>query len=161
VHSTKWSRWGEVEKDPDFEGNVSWCAPRARIVAVEESNVRLNAYEITERIGPHTCWLDGSPVYTAEGHYLPSPEQLAVGQPHPLFAALHPWTPVEFINSWIAEQPSGDRPSPAEFPGVLIGATEAAPVLMKYVARATALMARGVEFSTHALPHLSSCKASS
>lgn len=143
---------GDIEKDPDFE-RVSWCAPRARIVAVHEPDVRLTAYEVTERTGPHTGWLDGSPVYTPEGHYIPSPEQEAAPL-HPIFTALHPWTPIEFVNAWIAGRPSGNRPSPNDHPGVLIGGTEAGQVLMQHAARATALLERDVEFSPRALPHL-------
>lgn len=147
---------GDVEEDPDFAGRgVSWCAPLARIVSVEETSVRLTPYEVTERTGPYTSWTDGSPVYTAEGRYLPSPEQVALGRPHPMFAVVPPWTPVEFINAWISGQPSGNRPSPSH-PGVLISAIEAGHLLMRHVARAISLMERGVEFSTHARPYLDS-----
>lgn len=146
---------GEIEKDPDFEGSVSWCAPRARIVAVAEPDVRLHAYEITARLGPHITWLDGSPIYTREGHYIPSPEQLDGGL-HPMFAVLHPWTPVEFVNAWIAGKPSGNRAHPDEHPGVLVGAVEAGQVLMQHFSRATALMERGVEFATASHAHLAS-----
>lgn len=145
---------GDIEEDPDFE-RVSWCAPRARVISVEESDVRLTPYEITRRTGPHTSWRDGSPVYTPEGHYIPSPEQKAAPL-HPVFSLLHRWTPVEFINAWIAERPSGSRPNPDKHPGVLMCGMEAGPVLMKHFARATDLLERGVACLTDALPYLAS-----
>ncbi|MFT4220805.1 MAG: GNAT family N-acetyltransferase, partial [Microbacterium sp.] len=140
---------GEIEKDPDFSGGVSWCAPQARIVAVAEVDVRMSAYDVTERLGPRSYWLDGSPVYTADGRYLPSPEQLASAGTLAALAAesLIPWTPVEFINAFLRGRPTGDRPSPAQFPDVMVGAAEPVPVMQRQRARAKALFHDGVEFT--------------
>lgn len=148
---------GEIEKDPDFEGGVSWCAPRARIIAVEETNVRLNPFEVSERLGPYTTWTDGSPVYTPNGRYIPSPEQIAFGGIEAVFAMaerIFPWTPVEFINASIAGEPTGYRPSPENFPSVLMGGAEAIDVMYAHHARATALTKLGVTFTQDALSHL-------
>lgn len=149
---------GEIEKDPDFEGGVSWCAPSARIIAVEEVNVRLNPFEVSERLGPFTTWTDGSPVYTQNGRYIPSPEQIAFGGIEAIFAmaeTIFPWTPVEFINASIAGEPTGYRPSPEDFPSVLMGGAEAIDVMYAHRRRATELTRLGVTFTQDALSHLS------
>lgn len=148
---------GEIEKDPGFEGGVSWCAPRARIIAVEESNVRLNPFEVSERLGPYTAWMDGSPVYTPGGRYIPSPEQIKFGGIEAVLAmveTISPWTPVEYINASIAGQPTGYRPSQENFPSVLMGGAEAIDVMYAHRRRATVLTKLGVTFMQDALSHL-------
>lgn len=148
---------GEIEKDPDFEGDVSWCAPRARIIAVEEVNVRLDPFEVSERLGPYTTWTDGSPVYTPGGQYIPSPEQIAFGGIEAVFAmaeTIFPWTPVEYINAAIAGKPTGHRPSPENFPSVLMGGAEAIDVMYAHRRRATELTKLGVALTQDALGHL-------
>lgn len=145
---------GDVERDPDFHGNVSWCAPQARILSVAERNVRLDAYQINERIGPYSGWTDRSPIYTASGHYMPSPEQRQAGFQHLLFDVLYPWAPLEFINPWIAGLRSGDRPSAELHGGVHTEASEGGEVLIHHVERAKRLLGLGIEFSDDPRPHI-------
>ncbi|MGL4176863.1 MAG: hypothetical protein ACRCSN_12390 [Dermatophilaceae bacterium] len=139
-----------IERDPDFDDGVSWCASRAKIVDVEEVNVSLDLYEVCQRVGPHCSWTDGSPVYTSTGRYLPSPEQLTQMRPEALeaiSAGTIPWTPVEFINAWIAGRPAGDRPDLAKTSKVMLGAAEGGRVAANHRERATLLMRRGVKFT--------------
>lgn len=135
---------GEIERDPDGTGNVSWCAPRARILAVAEKNVRLNRYEVTERLGPTMTWKDGSPIYSPDGQFIPSPEQRTSGSQHQLTTL--PWTPVEYLKAWMAGRPSGDRPDPAASPGILLGAAEGGQVLQRHLERATEALDLGIKF---------------
>lgn len=147
---------GDVEADPDFASSeVSWSAPKARIAAVVEEDVDLDLYEIGARIGPHQEWVDQSPVYTAEGEYLPSPEQVETSTPDQidwLRSILPPWTPVQAINAWIGGGPSGHRPNPEDHPGVLYGGAEAIHVLATHRPRAAALTNAGVEVRSADLP---------
>ncbi|WP_166996965.1 GNAT family N-acetyltransferase [Paramicrobacterium fandaimingii] len=148
---------GRIANDPDFDKGVSWCASRARIIAVEETNVNLDAYEISERLGPYMSWTDGSPIYKSGGRYLPSPEQIAfLGdvRAQALAMSFFPWTPVEFINAAAVGEPSGDRPNPRHFPDVAVGAVEAIQVMKEHRKRALALTRLGVTFSHDPRPHL-------
>lgn len=139
---------GEVEPDPDFKNGQSWCAPSARIVAVEDPSVLLDMYEANSRLGRHLAWADGSAVYTRDGRYLPSPEQFAADRTGMLAMAdrLLPWTPLEHINAAIIGQPSGDRPDPQQCTSVLGAASEGVDVMRRHFERATALVAQGVTF---------------
>jgi len=140
---------GEIEPDPDFKGGVSWCAPQARIISAEESNVQMDAFQVTERLGPFSAWQDGSPIYDSEGRYLPSPEQKAsAGSSGALtaFEAVAPWTPVEFINASIGAQPTGDRADPNEFPGVMAQGSEAVDVMLRHRQRALGVVGLGIQF---------------
>lgn len=154
---------GDVQVDPDFASSgVSWSAPKARVTAVVEEQVDLDVHEVAERLGPHLEWLDGSPVYTKDGDYLPSPEQIEAGPPETidfLRSILLPWTPLKAINAWIAGQPSGERPDPDNHPGVLHGGADPIPVLAKYTLRTMALLDEGVTFQTSALSHLDAVNA--
>jgi GNAT superfamily N-acetyltransferase len=141
---------GAIDIDPDFAaGGVSWCAPRARILAVEETNVQLHPHEISRRLGPYSAWQDGSPVYTSAGAYIPSPEQIAFGPRAALELShdLFPWTPVEFINAGIAGVPSTERPDPREHRGVMIAGLESIHVWRHHRRRAQALLEQGITFA--------------
>jgi len=139
---------GEIERDPDGAGNVSWCTPKARVLAVVEENVRLNSYEVMKRLGPNMTWSDGSPIYSPEGRFIPSPEQRASGSLNQLAALSRtfPWTPVEYLNAWMAGKPSGDRPDPTSSPGILLAAAEGGQVLQRHFERATSAQDSGITF---------------
>lgn len=140
---------GPVEPDPDF-GHVSWCAPGARILSVTEEDVNLDTYEATRQGGRYITWTDGSPVYDADGRYLRSPEQRAAGFDHPLLSAVLPWTPLASINAWLIGGPSGERPEPATYPGVLHQGMEAGPLIVRHRHRAETLVDAGVTFQNAA-----------
>lgn len=106
---------GAVEVDPDFEGrNVSWCAPGARILAVEEEQVDVDEFGAMERIGPYMAWKNGDPIYSPAGHFLPSPEMGQYGITAPWLAERYRrWTPWEFIDADLRSMlASGRRPAP-------------------------------------------------
>lgn len=145
---------GPVEHDPDFaNGGVSWCAPTARVLAIEEPDVLLDPYAVTETIGPYMAWSDGSPIYTRAGQILPSPEQKAA-RSHPMLQALIPWTPVHFINSWVTGSPPLDRPNPGQHSGILIGARGGGEVWARHTRRATALLRQGIDYRSDSRVHL-------
>lgn len=96
---------GPLEVDPDNRTRISWQTTHAKVLAVAERNVSLDQYEVTPRAGPHACWSDGSPIYTMDGSYRRSPEQRAARFDHPIFQHLPSWTPLSYINAWIAGQP--------------------------------------------------------
>lgn len=107
--------FGEIEKAPDFEGGVSLCAPRACIIAVEEVNVWLNPFEVSERLGPYAAWMDSSSVHTSNGRCILSPKQNEFGGVNAVLAMMEtifPWAPVESINASMAGVPKGYFPSP-------------------------------------------------
>lgn len=138
---------GDVEEDPDFKvGGVSWCAPQARIVAVEDPNVMVDVYTATEIIGPFMTWSDQSPIYTAKGGYIPSPEQIRVGQPHPLLVSPLPWTPVDHLNAALTGTSTGDRPNAGTHSGIALEADEATAVWLRHLSRATELIQKGITF---------------
>lgn len=104
---------GPVEPDPDFEGrDVSWCAPGARIVEVEEEQVDVDEFGAMERIGPYMAWKNGDPIYSPVGHFLPSPEMGKFGITAPWLAERYrPWTPWELVDSDLRSMlASGRRP---------------------------------------------------
>jgi GNAT superfamily N-acetyltransferase len=139
---------GDVEMDPDFEiGGVSWCAPQARIVAVEDPNVMADVYTATKALGPYMTWSDQSPVYTDQGKYIPSPEQIRAGQSQSLLVSLLPWTPVDHINAALTGTSTGERPNAAKHPGITLEADEATTVWLRHFSRATELTQQGITFS--------------
>jgi hypothetical protein len=69
---------GSVEVDDDFAG-VSWKAPGARIVAVEEEPVTLTAAERVQRFAPYMFWPNGEPIYDKDGRFLVSSQLRADG----------------------------------------------------------------------------------
>lgn len=139
---------GAVEEDEDFRGKgVSWCAPQARIVAVVEESVDLNPYQSTQLVGPYSAWSDGSPMYSAAGQYLPSPEHRAHGQFPDWLSTLLSWTPYGHVAAWSAGQRAGDRPTAIKAAGVLHEAREAHEVLLRHRRAATELVNAGVQFS--------------
>lgn len=151
---------GDIDADPDFlDSGVSWCASQARIIAVEDPNVMMDAYTSTQSIGPYMTWTDGSPVYSATGEYLLSPEQAQSGQNQSKLSAILPWTPLEHVNAALTRKRSGDRPRASDHIEVAHEADEAASVLVRHFARATALMASGIEFSSDYLPVLDKVNA--
>ena len=146
---------GEIAPDPDFLGSgVSWSASSARVVAVVEVDVDLDVYAVTERIGPYMTWSDGSPVYSRTGDYLLSPQQISANQHQSRLAALTPWTPVEYVNAWLLNVPTSDRPSPSTFPAVASIAAEGSDVIFRHIQRATRLQRLGIEFSHDHRSHL-------
>lgn len=140
---------GSIEPDPDFaHTSVSWCAPRACILEVEESSVSLDLYAATERIGPHIPWQDGSPVYAEDGSYLLAPEQIKDGAPaYQVLGLLRPWTPLECINAWLEGKPPPDRPKQSEHPGILHAGASAIDVQIVYERCAQRLSAIGTTYS--------------
>ena len=131
---------GSLEADPDNQTRVSWQTTQAKIVAVAERNVSLDQYEVTRRAGPHACWSDGSPIYNLDGSYRRSPEQRAARFDHPVFQHLPSWSPLAYINAWIAGRPDDDRPDPAKHPGIMMRARGAWNVLKHHGERARRLM---------------------
>jgi hypothetical protein len=94
---------GTIEPDPDYSRHdVSWCAPGARIVAVEEECVDLDEYGATERIGPYWTWKGGGSMYDVNGRFLPSPRMLALGITADWLAArFRPWTSPRTVSDTI------------------------------------------------------------
>ncbi|WP_431842073.1 hypothetical protein [Calidifontibacter indicus] len=138
---------GDIEIDPDFQrGAVSWCAPQARIVAVEDPNVMMDIYEANSRIGPHMCWSDNSPIYSTNGVYRLSPEQKAAGMTLRSDNATLPWVPVELLNADLAGHHPADRPQAERHPQIRHQAAGSVRVWSKHRTRAQALMNRGVTF---------------
>lgn len=110
---------GQIEPDPDFpDHDVSWSAPQARVVSVEETNVSLDPYEATQHIGPYQFWADGSPIYDEDGSYLLAPEQIAAGGAHDILSLLPRWTPLDSVNAFIDGTPPLERPQPEAHPGI-------------------------------------------
>lgn len=139
---------GPIEVDPDFESSgVSWCAPRARIVSIANPDVRLDPHASTERIGPYQTWSDGTPVYERNGVYRRSPEQAAAGNPQALFDAFTPWTPVEFINNWVLQDESGDRPAKSRFAAIAAQASSGIEVALRNTHCIRGLVRDGADFS--------------
>jgi GNAT superfamily N-acetyltransferase len=151
---------GDVDEDPDFRGSgVSWSAPQARVIAVEQDDVVLDAYAQMECVGPYMKWSDGSPIYTSSGRYLLSPEQRKAGQHVAHITGLHPWTPVEFINAWIEGVPTYDRPNPEDHAEVLLAGREGIDVFERYTARARLLVLQGVQFPGNTGQHRAEIQA--
>ncbi len=88
---------GAVEPDPDFSmHDVSWCAPAARVTAIEEDEVVMSIFDSAANAGPFMTWPDMTPMYTDDGFFLPSPpmREQGVTAAH-LREAYPPWTPYE------------------------------------------------------------------
>lgn len=109
---------GPVQVDPDFDGrNVSWCAPGARIIEVEEEQVDVDEFGAMERIGPYMAWENGDPIYSPFGHFLPSPEMGQFGITAPWLAERYrQWTPWELVQADLRSMlAAGRRPAPSSF----------------------------------------------
>ncbi|WP_162802117.1 GNAT family N-acetyltransferase [Ornithinimicrobium murale] len=144
---------GDVEVDPDFRDHrISWCAPRARIIAVEDPNVMVDTYTATEWLGPYMSWSDRSPVYSTTGEYLLSPDQIHSGQVVARQVARLPWTPLDHIDAALNHRPSGSRPMAANHPDIAMQAAEAVAVTQRHFDSAGRLTQQGVEFSNDYLP---------
>lgn len=142
---------GSVEDDPDFAArNVSWCAPRARVVAVEATDVHMEPSAANEHIGPHMTWDDGSAIYSDAGDYLPSPILRARGMTALDFMGQYPsWFPFDLVDADLAGRPGGDRPVASTHAGIGWEATSTAVAYRSYMTRAIALVARGATFRPH------------
>jgi len=140
---------GGIEEDEDFAGkNVSWCAPKARIVEVEETQVYMEYPAATRYIGPLMTWDDGTPIYSRTGAYLPSPTLRAAGYSAASFAGRYqPWTPIDLVEADMKNQAARDRPDAAETTGVLAQAASSARVFRRHIASSTHLTASGVVFN--------------
>lgn len=137
---------GNVEDDPDYAGrDVSWCAPKARIVAVEATDVFMEPSLANQHIGPHMTWDDGSPMYSRAGDYLPSPLLRRRGLSASDLAGRYPaWFPYELVEADLAGRPGSDRPDAATCSGIGWAATSTAVVYRTHMSRARDLLARGV-----------------
>lgn len=143
---------GVVEEDEDFAGNqVSWCAPKARVVAVEATDVFLEQTTANQYVGPYMTWDDDSPMYSPEGGYLPNPVLRRLGYTPSSFVGRYPsWLPFDLVEADIAGQPGGDRPNPAVHEGVGLQAASTAQVYRDKMSRGVELMTkRGVTFSRY------------
>jgi GNAT superfamily N-acetyltransferase len=147
---------GSVEDDPDFAGrNVSWCAPRARVVAIEATEVFQEPAVANERIGPHMTWDDGSPLYSADGDYLPSPILRARGLTAGDFYGQYPaWFPFDLVDADLAGRQGGDRPDPAVHPAVGWPAASTATAYRSYMTRARVFVDQGCVFRPYRLSDL-------
>ncbi len=136
---------GAVELDPDFAlHDVSWCAPAARVTAVEEAEVIMSFFEATEIAGPFMAWQDMSPMYTDDGALLPPPPLRQQGvTPAELREFYPPWTPYDLFDARLRGQPDPLRRSPAEFCDVLAGGAGAVTVWREYRQRQGTLLAAG------------------
>jgi len=59
---------GQIEEDPDFAGaGVSWSAPSAIVLEVEEPKVSMRSSDAVRAIGKYSTWDDGRPMYLEDG----------------------------------------------------------------------------------------------
>lgn len=58
--------------DEDFPETVSLSCTRARVVAIEETNVTMSETESLAIVGPYMTWTDGRPVYDSDGYMTPA-----------------------------------------------------------------------------------------
>ena len=67
--------------DPDFRlfPDVFLTSPRAKIIHVAHSGVRLEKRRMLMAVGRYLTWEDDTPVYSPDGYMLPSPEDQAKG----------------------------------------------------------------------------------
>ncbi|KLN71633.1 hypothetical protein AS032_32240 [Rhodococcus qingshengii] len=54
--------------DEDFPETVSLSCTRARVVAIEETNITMSDTESLTIVGPYMTWTDGRPVYDDDGY---------------------------------------------------------------------------------------------
>lgn len=58
--------------DEDFPETVSLSCTRARVVAIEETNITMSDTESLTIVGPYMTWTDGRPVYDDDGYMTPA-----------------------------------------------------------------------------------------
>lgn len=133
---------GAVEEDQDFSGRgVSWCAPKARVVAVEEKDVYLELVAATGYVGPYMAWDDGSPIYNATGDYLPSPVLRRAGSTEEDFKGRYPaWFPFDLVDADLRQRRGHDRPDASVCTGIGLPAASTAEVYRTHMARANDLV---------------------
>lgn len=84
---------GQIEPDPDFAGEVSWCASGAIVLEAVEEDVRMRYRDAVRATGRFSAWEGGRPMYLHDGRMSVSQslEQLGVTQEE-LDAVVRPWT---------------------------------------------------------------------
>ncbi|MBT1611879.1 GNAT family N-acetyltransferase [Curtobacterium poinsettiae] len=137
---------GPVEVDPDFPHQVSYSATRARVVDVVEEDVFMTPYDALAVIGRHKTWVNGSPMYSPEGEYLPHPEMRAFSSEY--IGPYPPWVPHEWVVADLAgTPPKDDRPDPKMSPGILLAARTTAKTYKQHQFRQSALHLVGVQIT--------------
>lgn len=91
---------GATDPDPDF--SIMWPevfvrAAAAIVVRVVDRAVVMTDRQTTEARGPYMRWADHSPVYTSDGHILPSPRMRAAGVSADDLRTYEPWFPIEGV----------------------------------------------------------------
>ncbi|MCS5524819.1 GNAT family N-acetyltransferase [Curtobacterium flaccumfaciens pv. oortii] len=137
---------GPVEVDPDFPHQVSFSATRARVVEVVEEDVFMTPFDALAVIGRHKTWDNGSPMYSAEGEYLPHPQMRAYATE---FVGPYPaWVPHEWVVADLAGTTStDDRPDPQISSGIFLPAPTTAKTYKQHQFRQSALALVGVEIN--------------
>ncbi|WIE70366.1 hypothetical protein [Curtobacterium sp. MCLR17_054] len=138
---------GAVEEDQDFSGTgVSWSAPKARIVAVEATDVHLDLTAATQHVGPYMTWDDGTPIYAPDGSYQPSPILRRAGKTANDFKGRYPaWFPFDLVDADLRRRPGHDRPDASVCEGIGLQAASTAEVYRTHMSRSADLIRqRGV-----------------
>ncbi len=132
---------GAVEPDPDFSGSdVSWCAPAARVTAVEEGEVIMSIFDSAAHAGPFMAWTDMTPMYTEDGFLLPSVPMREQGMTAAELRVVYPpWTPHELLDAELRHLPDPTRHGPTDFPDVLMRAADSVIVWRRHRLRQSAL----------------------
>ncbi|WP_316313639.1 GNAT family N-acetyltransferase [Clavibacter michiganensis] len=136
---------GAVEPDPDFSmHDVSWCAPAARVTAIEEDEVIMSIFDSAAHAGPFMAWTDMTPMYTDEGFLLPSVPMREQGiTAAELRVVYPPWTPHELLDAELRHLPDPTRHGPTDFPDVLMRAADSVIVWRRHRLRQSALLDAG------------------
>ena len=82
-----------LEPDPDypFEPPVSFTCPKAKVLRVAESRVRMSDIELTKATAPYAFWPDGSPMYDGDGYLTLDAATANNGVTVEMLRSLGPW----------------------------------------------------------------------
>ena len=103
---------GTVEEDPDYAGHsVSWCSPRAIVIDVVETDVRMRLRDATKAIGIYMTWDDGRPIYLEDGRLSLTWQMESFGLTQDVLDRIvRPWTAVPDALERVQRHMTGGSP---------------------------------------------------
>ncbi len=94
---------GVPKSDPDYERivgvDVFARARRAIILEVIERDVQMTEEDRNRAIGRYRAWIDGTPIYDADGFMNPSPKMRESGVSAAGLRRLGQWAPIEAVDA--------------------------------------------------------------
>lgn len=118
-----------------------------------EKECRLDRWASNTAVARFQKWTDGSPVYDADGRFLPSPELRANPTFSPSKLDIYPnWTRFEFVSSELENRHPAARPNPTKHSAIALPGIGVAALIERHLRAAMRLTRHGVTFADSTTP---------